>query len=354
MSRFEKTDLAIISFRDHHHAHSKSDDVEIEENLPTSSFFATFMRYFYTFVLVHYFWWVGILAGFILYLWRLGIIGFLISVGLIIAYLPSFLDGSHVKLGRPWDEFRRSKLWYYAQQYGQMEAVRTCPLNDKKQYIFGIYPHGILILSRVATYGNVIDRLFPNISWRVLGATPMFWIPGAREICLWMGAVDAGAPTAKKILQKGFSLLIYPGGTKEIFTTDPDSKETKLVMRKGFVKLALQHGCDLVPTFVFGEKWVYRRLHPYPAIKTFFYNVLKVPLIIFWGKWLTWLPITDPTRPMSIVFGTPIPVPKIENPTDEEINTYHKKFIQGIETIFEKYKIKFGYTEDETLGYIQP
>ena len=28
----------------------------------------------------------------------------------------------------------------------------------------------------------------------------------------------------------------------------------------GFVKLALQAGAQLVPTFVFGEKWVYNKM----------------------------------------------------------------------------------------------
>ena len=53
----------------------------------------------------------------------------------------------------------------------------------------------------------------------------MFWVPGAREICLWMGAVDARKKTAKRVLDapQHLSLFIYPGGSKEIFCTDPKS-----------------------------------------------------------------------------------------------------------------------------------
>ena len=53
----------------------------------------------------------------------------------------------------------------------------------------------------------------------------MFWVPGAREICLWMGAVDARKKTAKRVLndKSNLSLFIYPGGSKEIFLTDPKS-----------------------------------------------------------------------------------------------------------------------------------
>lgn len=43
--------------------------------------------------------------------------------------------------------------------------------------------------------GGVWEDLFPGVHCRVLGATPMFYIPFCREICLWMSVVDAGAST---------------------------------------------------------------------------------------------------------------------------------------------------------------
>jgi hypothetical protein len=44
----------------------------------------------------------------------------------------------------------------------------------------------------------------------VLGATPMFFIPGCREVCLWLGAIDASRKTAERQLENGLSLFIYP------------------------------------------------------------------------------------------------------------------------------------------------
>ena len=47
---------------------------------------------------------------------------------------------------------------------------------------------------------------------------------------------------------------MYPGGSREIFDTDPNVKHTTLYLtkRRGFVRLAMQHGADLVPVFIFG------------------------------------------------------------------------------------------------------
>lgn len=77
--------------------------------------------------------------------------------------------------------------------------------------MFAVYPHGILILSRIAMYGGVWESLFPGIDTRVLGASPMFWLPGSREICLWMGAIDAAKKVAVKAIDKhGLNLMVYP------------------------------------------------------------------------------------------------------------------------------------------------
>ncbi len=38
----------------------------------------------------------------------------------------------------------------------------------------------------------------------------MFYIPGCREICLWLGAIDASRHIAEKQLENGLSLFVYP------------------------------------------------------------------------------------------------------------------------------------------------
>ena len=49
--------------------------------------------------------------------------------------------------------------------------------------------------------------------------------------------------------------MLIPGGTRELMLTDGHSTTTKLVLlgRKGFVKLAIRQGLQLVPGFCFGE-----------------------------------------------------------------------------------------------------
>lgn len=67
------------------------------------------------------------------------------------------------------------------------------------------------------------------------------------QLLLWLGCVDAGASTASFNLKKGRSLLIFIGGEKEQLMSENGRHKIYLKTRKGFVKLALQHGAHLLP-----------------------------------------------------------------------------------------------------------
>jgi len=177
----------------------------------------------------------------------------------------------------------------------------------------------------------------------------MFYLPLCRELCLYCGAVDADKSTATRILKAGVSLLIYPGGSKEIFLTDPDSTETRLVRRTGFIRLALEQGASLVPVFVFGEKWLYRRWRLPTWFSDFFMQMFRLPLIIFWGRFFTYIPHR---RQLAMVYGKPIPVKKVESPRDEDVAELNEQYEAELKRIFEKYKTQYGYDQKETFTFI--
>jgi hypothetical protein len=59
--------------------------------------------------------------------------------------------------------------------------------------------------------------------------------------------VDASSATCHYNLKRDRSILIFIGGEKEQLMTEPGCHKIYLLNRKGFVKLALQYGCDLIP-----------------------------------------------------------------------------------------------------------
>lgn len=82
-------------------------------------------------------------------------------------YIPRFLDGSErTANGRPWKWLWESHLWRLCSESLGIRIVREQELDPAKQYIFGFHPHGILILSRIATYGGSWEIVFPDIATR--------------------------------------------------------------------------------------------------------------------------------------------------------------------------------------------
>ena len=70
------------------------------------------------------------------------------------------------------------------------------------------------------------------------------------QILLFLGCVDASSYTCHYNLKRGRSILIFIGGEKEQLMTEPGNHKIYLRNRKGFVKLALQYGCDLIPMVI--------------------------------------------------------------------------------------------------------
>jgi hypothetical protein len=54
---------------------------------------------------------------------------------------------------------------------------------------------------------------------------------------------------------------------------------------------------------------------------------------------------------MTMVVGAPIAVPKVANPTTEQLEEYHAKLIAAYEEIFAKYRAEYG-SENMTLRII--
>jgi hypothetical protein len=221
-------------------------------------------------------------------------------------------------------------------------------LDPAGLFVFGWQPHGILLLSRIASYAGAWERLFPGINTRVLAATPLFRWPLCREMCLWLSAVDAGRKSAENVLRSGHSLALYPGGSREVFTTLADAPDTVFLrQRTGFVRLAMMHGAALVPVYVYAERFSYKRWTPPAWLTRFVLQQLRIPLICFWGRWCTWLPFNH--RPLLVVFGAPIAVRKNPEPTEEEVKKTLATYIDAVIALHAAYREEAGYGKDEKL-----
>jgi 1-acyl-sn-glycerol-3-phosphate acyltransferase len=75
----------------------------------------------------------------------------------------------------------------------------------------------------------------------------MFGIPKMRELMRKIGQMPASMKNAEAALMGGKSVLVYPGGSYEVFRPFSDRNRIVFNGRKGFIRLALRTGVPVVP-----------------------------------------------------------------------------------------------------------
>ena len=158
-------------------------------------------------------------------------------------YLDRHAD---VRGGRWSDRVRRWPLWSVFARYFPLELVKTADLDPAKNYIFGYHPHGLFSLGAVghfATEATGFSGLFPGLRSHLMLIRLQFIFPFTRDLWLQLGACRVSRESCEHLLRgQGHALVIVLGGAKEMKLTKQETMILYLRERKGFVRLALQHG----------------------------------------------------------------------------------------------------------------
>merc|ERR1712187_816996 len=233
--------------------------------------------------------------------------------------------------------------------YHDATCVREGPAPDPKgNYLFAMYPHGVYGVCRAFSGGVRNWRvLYPGIYARWGSFGMAFMIPGVREFSLFAGCLDASKPILQKAIARGEHIALLPGGIDEMNLTDGASKETKLVMqdRKGYAKLAIENGRDIIPGFCFGEKWIHKTSQ-LPAFLMGFMRIFRLSGKLLKGRGRTFRGFK---KPLNYVWGESIKVGKQLEVEEKYLDEIHEQVVKSVQSIFERYKSRFGYDEDESL-----
>lgn len=227
--------------------------------------------------------------------------------------IPKYFDYTEVL------EFTDAQVVHYT-------ATKPCMLV--------VCPHGVISYAGMCSgmandalplRPHVLDR-FPTAVASVVMKFPLL-----KHVIGIFGLMDASKKSLVKRIAKGGSFVLYPGGIAELFLASPT--EEVIMCRKGFIKLALEAGADVIPVYLFGNTAV---LHVFKhPLLVKLSRALGASLTLFWGRW--GLPLPLPDR-LVYVRGPPLGLPQIKNPTDEQINEWHKKYTDELQRLFSAYK----------------
>ena len=114
--------------------------------------------------------------------------------------------------------------------------------------------------------------------------------------------------------------------------------------RKGFIKLALRHGAGLVPVFVFGETQLYRQSGVVAGLQDWVRNMIGIAPVIFYGQgfFQNSFGFLPRRSPMYVVVGEPIPVTRVAELGQEDIDRLHALYVKKIRKLYQKYNPVYG------------
>jgi hypothetical protein len=158
----------------------------------------------------------------------------------------------------------------------------------------------------------------------------------------------------------------------------PEQLETihgreRVVLRKrfGFVKLAMEHGTPLVPTYVFGSSDLYYTSRLLHGARMAVVKSLRIAIPVYWGGWgffaypspkgfpllvqqarshdrtpqasfRACAQMARACTPQNVVFGDPLPMERVEKPTNEQVAAEHARFVVALTSLFDEHKGRFG------------
>jgi 2-acylglycerol O-acyltransferase 2 len=111
--------------------------------------------------------------------------------------------------------------------------------------------------------------------------------------------------------------------------------------RLGFVRLALKFGVPIIPVFSFGLKNSFSAIVPRSEFMNKVARKIGFLPMIFFGVWGTPLGPSKPCDYVNVI-GKPILVPKMDNPSDDDVRKYHALYVEQISSIFEAHKSNYG------------
>jgi diacylglycerol O-acyltransferase 2, plant len=234
------------------------------------------------------------------------------------------------------------------EKYFEGKLISDGKLDPKQPYLFAFHPHGVqpftvmwIQLSRQWRE----HEAFRDMRFSVMTASVMHYVPLMRDILQWMGGREVSRQSIERALRTKESILLVPGGQSEMMVSQSNVGRIRIVTyHTGFIKIALQNGVPLVPVLSFGEMEVmdFVRL---PLCQEFFISRIGIP-VPFFPYGLVGFPIPRPV-PVTVVFGKPLPVKKIADPSPADIQAVADKYFKRIREIFDRYKVQAGCPEHE-------
>jgi len=255
--------------------------------------------------------------------------------------------------GRAVHWVRGWKLWQLFRDYFPVKLVRTAPLPPSSNYLVCSHPHGVLCFGASCAFASEAcgwaDQ-FQGLTPHITTIEGNLWMPLFREFFLLFGAVSSSKRSLNWLLSRpggGEAPVLLVGGVPEMVHTGRRDIHLVLAQRKGFIKLALRHGASLVPSFSFGESETYSQVRCCRWLAELQLAIRKrigISPVLFHGRGIlqSLFGLLPHRSPITVVVGRPLAVERVADPSQEQIDRLHQRYIAELTSLYRQHNPLFG------------
>lgn len=250
---------------------------------------------------------------------------------------------------RPQFWFLRLKVWkllnkYFGYETDLANITGKNKLDLKEKYLFWEAPHGIWPLGQLLSASYIPDITGVPFEEKMVcgtGASIVFLFPIIRHVFSWLGTHTASRGSFTKIFKNNNWAAVVAGGVAEMYMGSGTTEGIYVKRRFGTVKMCLQEGAHIVPSFFFGNTKAFHLIGGdsdsslFSRVLQTLSRTLKMSIVIFSG--VGGLPI--PMRvPLKMTAGRVIKVKQNDNPSNEEVQAVLDQVVAEFERLYKEQK----------------
>ncbi|KAJ1528917.1 hypothetical protein ONE63_007286 [Megalurothrips usitatus] len=269
-------------------------------------------------------------------------LSFCILLGVVVPWL--YWDRHTPSRGgrRKWLQKPMRLLCRRIQSYFPLQIVKAkgARLPTTKNYILDIHPHGFCMAAAAAAlFSGGLQSAFPGIDFKTVVLDLTFLtLPFVREVSMGIGCISQKEESIRHVLQSragGKAVVLFSGGIQEVFHMRPDAFRLRLKQR-GFCRVALLEGAQLVPALMLGENLSYRQ--PLLQVMDWLYKQIGVRIPLFFGRGLfvKHIGMLPHRVPHTFVVGAALDVRKTPDPTHEEVEALHFRYVKAVRNLYKE------------------
>ena len=238
-----------------------------------------------------------------------------------------------------WRQLVRHFLVCGSSRRPRLIRAQSKPYDNTKQYLLCAHPHGILN----GSWWNLISRfglqLVDGLQLIMCVAPAVQWYPLYGEL-FEDRITDASKRTIQRILKDtNLTPCLIPGGFSEATYTgaQPDVEYSYIADRLGFIRMAIEAGVDIIPSYSYGLNDMYVTLEwqrHWRAIKA---QALGLPTVLWTGPFL--LGNVPFTENITVVTFDPFPTSQY---TVDQTAKAHADYMDYLKRCFDSRKAECG------------